>query len=501
MMNNSGRALARNSLLNLAGQSLPILVALLAIPPTIRYLGTERFGLLSLAWVVLGYFTVFDLGLGRASTKYVAESFGIGDRPSVPRIVWSVAIAQMVLGLIGALVVAISVPYLTAHVLKIPAGLLKEAKGELYVVAVALPVMLLSASFSGVLEAIQRFDLVNAVKVPSSIMVLVASLIGAAYRFHLSSIVGLIVVVRLVSLIAFATLATIVVPELRHLTASWGMLKKLFGFGGWLTISGIVGPSLVYLDRFILASVVSMSAVTYYSAPYEALSRIWIIPGSIAMTLFPSFSNLIGAGDDERARKILVSSIKYLVLVIGPVMLGIVFFAHDILYYWLGRAFVQHSALAMQILAAGFLVNSLALIPAAFLQGSGRPDLTAKFHLAELPIHAVLAWVLVTHWGIAGAAFAWTTRVSLDALLLYGAVWIVGGLRWETFRAVRFPAVGGALAAFTVAVFALGGIPDANALPIRVAGFILVMAAFAFLLWTKVLDQDDRKLLGRLVRP
>lgn len=501
VLSHSGRTLARNSVLNLAGQTLPILVAVLAIPPTIRHLGTDRFGLLSLAWVVLGYFTVFDLGLGRASTKYVAESLGVGDRSSVPRIVWSVAGAQLALGLVGALVVVVSTPYLTAHFLKVPKGLVSETKAELYVVAAALPIMLLSASFSGVLEAIQRFDLVNIVKVPSSILVFVASLVGAIYDLHLSKIVGLIVVARLGSLLAFATLAIIAVPELRHITASWTMLKQLLGFGGWLTVSGIVGPSLVYLDRFMVASLVSISAVTYYAAPYEALSRIWIIPGSVAMTLFPSFSSLIGSGDEERGRRIFVTAIKYLFLVIGPVMLSILFFANDILRCWLGLTFAERGAVPMQILAGGFLVNSLALIPAAFLQGIGRPDLTAKFHLVELPIHVVVAWVLISHWGIAGAALAWTTRVSVDAVLLYLAAWIVGGVRWEIFRTLRFPAVGRAVAAFAAAVFALRGVPDVNLLPVRVACFMLVMVVFVFLLWTKVLDQDDRKILGRLVKP
>lgn len=203
----------------------------------------------------------------------------------------------------GALIVVAMAPFLAGRVLKVPAGLVGDATSELYVVAAALPIMLLSGSFSGVLEAIQRFDLVNAVKVPSSITVFVVSLIGGLWGFKLSSIVGLIVLTRFAALICLWTLARRAVPDLRHLTVSWSMLKRLLGFGGWLTVSGIVGPSLVYLDRFMLGSLISMSAVAFYTAPYEALSRIWIIPGSIAVTLFPSFSSLTGTGEQERARK------------------------------------------------------------------------------------------------------------------------------------------------------------------------------------------------------
>jgi len=66
--------LARNTFLNIIGLSLPFLVGIIAIPLIISGLGTERFGLLSLGWVILGYVGIFDLGLGRATTKFVASA-------------------------------------------------------------------------------------------------------------------------------------------------------------------------------------------------------------------------------------------------------------------------------------------------------------------------------------------------------------------------------------------------------------------------------------------
>src|SRR5512145_213743 len=89
-----GRHLARNAALNLAGQAAPLLVGVLCIPPVIAGLGAERFGLLALAWAVLGYFSVFDLGLGRATTKFVAEALGRGERHRLPALVGTAALSQ-----------------------------------------------------------------------------------------------------------------------------------------------------------------------------------------------------------------------------------------------------------------------------------------------------------------------------------------------------------------------------------------------------------------------
>jgi O-antigen/teichoic acid export membrane protein len=95
----SGRLLARNTLINFVGQVIPLAIGVIAIPIIVRGLGTDRFGLLSLAWVVLGYFTIFDLGLGRATTKYVAEALGKGEEEKVPNLVWTTVAIQLILGL------------------------------------------------------------------------------------------------------------------------------------------------------------------------------------------------------------------------------------------------------------------------------------------------------------------------------------------------------------------------------------------------------------------
>lgn len=55
-----------------------MIAAVIAIPQLIAEMGMARFGVLSLAWIVVGYFSLFDFGLGRAMTQLVSRKIGSG---------------------------------------------------------------------------------------------------------------------------------------------------------------------------------------------------------------------------------------------------------------------------------------------------------------------------------------------------------------------------------------------------------------------------------------
>ncbi|MBV8231175.1 MAG: oligosaccharide flippase family protein, partial [Planctomycetaceae bacterium] len=159
-----GRLLARNAVWNLVSQCLPMAVAVVTIPALIGGLGTDRFGVLTLAWILLGYFSLFDLGLGRALTKMVAERLGLGQERDIPGLVWTTLGLMMALGLAGALTIGLISPWLVRDVLRVPGALRAESRGAFVLMAVALPFVISTAALRGVMEAHQRFGLINVVR-------------------------------------------------------------------------------------------------------------------------------------------------------------------------------------------------------------------------------------------------------------------------------------------------------------------------------------------------
>lgn len=422
----TGGLLTRNSVRNLVGLGLPLVVALVAIPPVIRGLGPERFGVLALAWMVLGYFG--ELGFGRATTRFAAEALA-GDREDrslLGPIFWTTGALQLALGMVGMVALLLAVPLLVERILEIPSELTAETGAAFRVLALGLPPVLLATTVRGMLEAAHRFDLVNVVRIPASTANYLLPLVGVWAGWDLPAILGVLVVARVAALGGYVFLTLRLFPELvRPTLAGAGSTRRLLSFGGWVMVSSAVSPVLVYLDRFLLGALVSMTAVTLYTAPYELATRTLIVPASVASALFPAFSGAGGAEAADAGRALLARSAGWVLAILGPVCLILAAGAGPVIHLWLGEGFGADSVLALRILALGVLVNGLAQVAYSLLQGLERADLTGIFHLIELPVQLALAWVLIRAWGVPGAAAAWTIRVSLDALLLYGATFRV----------------------------------------------------------------------------
>ena len=435
----SGRQLAKNWGLNIAGQLLPLLVALFTIPFIIRGLGTERFGILSIIWAVLGSLTLFDIGLGRSTTKFVAECLGRGELEKFPGLFWTSLWSQILIGCVGGVAMAALVPYVVDHYLRLSSANLQETKTSLLVLAASFPVVLGGNSIRGVFEAAQRFDIVNYVKAPSSSCIFLLPAIAVPFGLRLSSIVLLLALSRVAVTLTYLVLCLWTFPSARsRCSLDYELLRPLLVYGGWVSISNFVAPLLTYADRFVIGSVLGMSFVTYYTAPNEAISRTSLLPASLLTTLFPALASLDASGAREKIQELCAGAIKTLLLIMTPGLLIVYMFAHQLLQLWPGADFAARSTSVLQIFCIGVLANAFAFVPFLLLQGLGRPDVTGKIHLLELPVYAMALFVLLAHLGLRGAAWAWSFRLVLDACLLFGAT---SSLKLFSLRNVLTPSI------------------------------------------------------------
>lgn len=415
-------ALARNTLFNFCGQSITLVVAVFTIPLLIRGMGTQRFGVLALLWSFVGYFSLFDLGLGRALTTLVARSL-TKEQDNIPSLIWTGFSLLVVLGIAGALSLVASAPWVVQRALNMPFPLKDEGLTALYMIAVGFPFVITQAGFRGVLEGLQRFDIVNSVNVAFGIISFAGSLLVLQFSTHLGVLLSVVLAGRLAGWMVLLGFCVKLIPNMRYWKIPEPVLAaRLLAFGGWMTVSNVVGPLMVYLDRFLIGAWISLSAVAYYTTPYDIVTRLLIIPTALVSALFPVFSSshVLNPGNNKA---LFTASVKYIYIALFPLTLIIAAFAREGLSFWLDDIFATKSAVVLQWLAAGVLINSLAQVPLSLIQSAGRPDLTAKLHLLELPLYLVCVALLLQHLGIKGAAIAWAIRVSIDTILLFFLAW------------------------------------------------------------------------------
>jgi len=413
-----GRRLVQNVLWNLLGTGAPLLVAIVAIPMLIDELGTARFGVLTLAWMVVGYFSLFDLGLGRALTKLVAERLGAGKDSEIPGIVWTAMTLMGVLGILGAIAIICLSPWLVGSALEIPEALQPETLTAFYLLAASIPIVVGTTGLRGILEAHQRFGVVNAIRLPLGIFTFLGPLAVLPFSNSLTYIVLALVFMRIVSFLAYLGICLYLYPELRvRVWLDRGVTKKLLSFGGWMTVSNITAPVLLYIGRILIIVMLSAEAVAYFATPYEVVIKLLIIPGVLVSVLFPAFSRLF-QNETNNVSTVYKKATLYMFLVMLPLVVFVFIFAKDGLALWINEEFSQNGYRVAQFLAIGVFINSFGHLSQALIQGYGRPDLTAKLHLAELGVYVPYLWFLIDLYGINGAAIAWTIRVTISTLVL-----------------------------------------------------------------------------------
>jgi O-antigen/teichoic acid export membrane protein len=482
----SGRLLARNTIWNLAGGGAPMVVAVFCIPILIRGLGKERFGVLTLAWALIGYASLFDLGLGRALTQLVAKKLGAGEEREIPTLAWTSLLLMLLLGFAGTACILLISPWLTGSGLAVPAMLQEETLRAFRLLGVSLPFVITTAGLRGLLEAHQRFGLINILRVPMGVFTFAGPLLVLPFSKSLVPVVATLVAGRIAAWAAHLLVCMQALPELRCGIA-WkeSVVGPLLRFGGWMTVSNVVSPLMVTLDRFFIGGLVSVTAVAYYATPFEAVIKFLLLPGALMGVMFPAFS---ASFPQDRAQTALLfgRSVKSLFLALFPIMLCTIALAQDGLRLWLGAEFAQHSFRVLQILAVGVFINSLAYVPFAFVQGAGSPNMTAVLHLIELPLYLGLLWWLIRTRGIEGAAIAWTTRVTVDAFLLFLlAKRLLPGMSPMRLQAALLPA--SALLILTLAAWIQGPI-------VKVFFLLGTILCFVLVTWFRILTPEERTL-------
>jgi O-antigen/teichoic acid export membrane protein len=400
---------------NVIGAVLPIAIALVTVPIYISYIGPARYGILSIVWLILGYFGFLDFGLSRAATNALAK-LSHESKDERTAVLMTSLYFNVVLSAFGGVIVYFGGRTLLPYLVTISDSMRGEVETALPWIACMLPLAMVAGVSRGAIQSRERFFDLN-----------VLDLIG----FTLGQFLPILFIVTIKPTLAVVIPAAFLARVLSvALNLAWAArlenintafvfdrsrFKQLFAFGVWVTVINIISPLLTSIDQLLVGSTLGAAAVTYYAVPMSLVNRSQILSHSLSAALFPRFSNL----SSEPAMSLAKKAVLSLGYGFGAICGSAIIIGRPFLALWLGADFASQAALVLELLLIGAWFNGIAYIPNALLQGQGRPDLVGKLHALEFIPYVAVLWFLLHRFGLVGAALAWSSRVVVDSALLF----------------------------------------------------------------------------------
>jgi O-antigen/teichoic acid export membrane protein len=446
--------LSRNFAFNLAGYALPLALAVVAMPYLARHAGVDRFGFLTLAWAVIGYFGFLDLGLSRVFARRVAQARTPGELASELRLLGQIGRKLSVLAAAVGLALALVVPSSWLAGTTASAQFLSEVRWAWLILVATLPAVVMSNLWRGAMEGREAFDAVNLFRVVFGSWTFAAPLAALAWTDSLPALVLAMAIGRWLGALCHWAWCVRNLPRPGVVVAegSSEAVRLALVEGAWITVSNGLGPLMAFIDRFVLAGLLSLGSVAVYSVPQEIALRLLFIPGAFAVALFPRLAALASAQDPGTSARIAEKASRMCLALTLPACIVACVLARPGLQIWLGPAFADLGAPVLQCLMIGVVVSAPAQIAFTKLQAVGRARASAQLHMAELVPYGILLWLAASRFGVLGAATVWTMRVLVDAALL---IVLMRRIDRRSFGVRSLIAVGAAMVAIVVIIVAV----------------------------------------------
>lgn len=403
----------QNVLANYAGKGWSALMALVFIPVYIKFLGIEAYGLVGFFIALQVVFSLLDMGLSTALNRELASSPAGRDDDGQTRNL--VRTLEIIYGLVGtgiALVVAVLAPLIASHWISSSALSAQTVSGAVQLMGLTLALQWPFALYSGGLMGLQKQVLLNGV-----------TIIAATLRW-----VGAALVLWLVSPTIQAYFAWQVFASMVQTLATGAVMWKCLPGAArparferrallriWRFAAGMTGISamaviLTQLDKIILSKLLPLEVFGYYTLAAVVASGLYLLVTPIFAAAFPSFSQLVAAGDSASLKNRYHQICQLASVVVLPPAIVLALFAEEILLVWTqDPVATANTHLLVSVLAVGTALNCLMNLPYALQLAHGRTRFAFYTNvLAAAVLVPAIIWA-TTRYGALGAALAWVT--------------------------------------------------------------------------------------------
>jgi O-antigen/teichoic acid export membrane protein len=409
--------ITRNSLLNFTAFIVPILTTIIFTPFLLHKMGSYGYGLWAISLSFLGLTGVFELGLGTALSKYLAQYL---QEDSI-RDVSAVASMGLVITLVIAFGMFVPMFLLAPTIARLFAS--KELAPSTVEAAIRyssigfIPSLIKSVSL-GVPIGFQDYMPSSFIRVVQNLTISVAAFVVASMGAPPESVI--LSSVGVVWLAGVASLIFAITRMRKHRAAFVWSMQQAKELGHYMLYSGgtQVGITLFSsMDRVLVGIVLGVSDAAYYTIAIGIAKKLIGFASAITHSLMPASSAWVSEGEIAKTRRYLWHS-TFILLGINILLVPLLAaFAHPLLVFWLGRESAEMLISPFRILILIYGVMSVSAPSFHVANGIDKPWINSLGTLLQGGGVMALIIILGRRYGIEGAAWAnitsWVKFVSL----------------------------------------------------------------------------------------
>jgi O-antigen/teichoic acid export membrane protein len=423
-----------------------VVAGLVLTPLVVQSTGLAGLGLWGAAWSLAHTAGLLDLGVGAAYGRFASRALARRDLDELNGILAAGTGFHIALSILIGLPALLLAPRLLEWVAR-DGPPLPEAR--IVLTATILTVLMRGAlsAYRGVVAGAQRADLLGRL---GAVVVLLEGCGGAAVLLCGLGLRGLAInslVAGIGASLAEGILAHRLCPglRLRPFLATGEQFRRVLAFGSQLQATRAFEVLSSHVPRLVLAAGPGLVAAGAYDLGARLAAGVPVLASLPLRVITPLTGHLDARADRVRLQALLMRSTRYVAILSLPVLALVLLDAETILLAWTGRDAPPSAAFAARCLAAAAAATLAASPLRLMLRGCGRPGIEALATGGGTVLHLGLAFVLASHHGAAGVAFAALPGAAASLTLL-----AAGALRSGTAldpRAVALALLGPATAA------------------------------------------------------
>ena len=409
--------------LRMAALFVTIAIGLVLQPYVIHTLGNELFGVWDLATSFVAMFSLLDIGLNAAVSRYVATTIGAKDYAGLNRYFntgFYLFTGASCLALFFAGVAAL---YLFHFPNVMPDGAEQHASATAVVIIIMgaqFAVMLPLQAINGLLIGSLRYDIITSIDIIFKIINATAVFLTLFFGGGIIALAIASFVCVMISKAVTYWFARRQVPQaeiaVRHFDKK--TIKELFSYSAYAFIAQISETFRFTIPKFIIGGFISATAVTHYFIAATLCSYFVMVISAFLGVLMPVFARHQANNDFQAIRKTLRFSIKISTTIAVFVGFGMIAWGHPFIKCWMVEEEFLVAYPWLVILVAGYL-TALCQSPAiGMLYGLAKHSFHAIVNTTEAILNLILGLILIQFYGCLGIAIAAMIPIVLVKLTI-----------------------------------------------------------------------------------